>query len=385
MAHFLFLQYCDLLCYSISISILQPTLSGASLYISSGLYEVLLTMSNSTKLDNATLSMFLNKKASTTISIIYMVVTVINMTGNGLSMWLLLFRTTPKTPSIIFMINLTLTDLALGLVLPYQIIYQMNGYNWTLGSGMCRLLTIIFYANMYCSILTMTAISVDRYLGICRPMLFRNRRERKEIAVIVCLIMWTVVLLVLYPLMSTDLTFSVPELGIITCFDVLKRNMLPSLAAWAAFLFTMFVILFLIPFCITVFCYVGIIHKLTRVSKTDQKEKAIRLAVTVLVVYMLCFTPNNIFLLAHTIRRLFYGDSLYMAYKLTLSLSCLNSCLDPFIYYFASKEFRQKLRQMLRLRTLSSVDTTLDPHRESIYSAQYVSNGQGEQVRICST
>ncbi|KAL0964089.1 hypothetical protein UPYG_G00318410 [Umbra pygmaea] len=160
-------------------------------------------------LDNATLALFLNKKASTAISIIYIFVTIFNLTGNGLSMWLLLFRTTPKTPSIIFMINLTLTDLALGLVLPFQIMYQMHGYNWCLGPEMCRLLTIMFFANMYCSILTMTAISVDRYLGICRPMLFRDRRERKSFAVIACVTMWTVVLSVLYPLMTNDLTFYV--------------------------------------------------------------------------------------------------------------------------------------------------------------------------------
>lgn len=99
---------------------------------------------NSTKLDNITLSLFQNATASTAISIIYIVVTVINLTGNGLSMWLLLFRTTPKTPSIIFMINLTLTDLTLGLVLPFQIMYQMQGYNWSLGPAMCRYSCLFF-------------------------------------------------------------------------------------------------------------------------------------------------------------------------------------------------------------------------------------------------
>ena len=93
---------------------------------------------NTTRLDNATLSLFQNHLASVAISIIYILVTVVNVTGNGLSMWLLLFRTSPKTPSIIFMINLTLTDLSLGTALPFQIFYQLNHYNWTLSPGLCR-------------------------------------------------------------------------------------------------------------------------------------------------------------------------------------------------------------------------------------------------------
>ncbi|XP_067116070.1 P2Y purinoceptor 8 [Osmerus mordax] len=341
--------------------------------------------SNTTRLDNATLSLFQNHLAGAAISIIYILVTVVNVTGNGLSMWLLLFRTSPKTPSIIFMINLTLTDLSLGTALPFQIFYQLNHYNWTLSPGLCRFLTLGFFANMYCSILTMTAISVDRYLGIVRPMLFRQIRKRKSVAVIGCIFMWGVVLSVLFPLMKTDLTFYVPELDITTCFDVLKKDMLPSIKAWAAFLFCIVVILFLIPFIVTSFCYISVIGKLDRDSKTAQKGKAKRLAVTVLLVFTIFFAPNNILLLAHTVARLFFDSSFYMAYKLSLSLSCLNSCVDPFIYYFASKEFRQKLRRILRLRSLSSGETgRSEPYRESMLSTQYPSGGQeGENSRVC--
>lgn len=90
------------------------------------------------KLDNATLSLFKNTNTSIAISVIYMFVTAINLVGNGLSMWILIFRTYPKTASIIFMINLTFTDLALGIALPFQIAYQLQGYNWSLGPKMCR-------------------------------------------------------------------------------------------------------------------------------------------------------------------------------------------------------------------------------------------------------
>ncbi|XP_042282716.1 P2Y purinoceptor 8 [Thunnus maccoyii] len=335
----------------------------------------IMSNSSSTKLDNATLNLFQDVNTSITISVMYILVTAINLVGNGLSMWLLLFHTSPKTPSIIFMINLTLTDLALGTALPFQIAYQLQGYHWNLGPNMCSFLTLVFYTNMYCSILTMMAIGIDRYLGIVRPMLFRETRGRKSIAVISCLLMWAMVLSVLYPLMTTDLTYNIPELGITTCFDVLKKDMLPSLLAWVAFLFSMVFVLFLFPFCVTVFCYVSVIHKLASDSRTAQKERAIRLAFIVLLVFTLCFAPNNILLLTHTVMRLFYQKSLYMAYKLSLCFSCVNSCLDPFIYYFACKDFRQKLRQIINLQILSSGDSKME-NRESIYSAHCTTEGR---------
>lgn len=212
------------------------------------------------------------------------------------------------------------------------------------------------------------AISIDRYFGIIKPMQFRQTRKRKSTSVISCLFMWGLVLGVLYPLMTTDLTFTVPEYGITTCFDVLKKDMLPSTSAWAAFLFSMVFILFLFPFCITAFCYISVIRKLAQDSKTGQKRRAIRLASVVLLVFTLCFAPNNILLLAHSVLRLFYNRSLYTAYKLSLCFSCLNSCLDPFIYYLASRDFRQKLRQLLNLKSVVSGDSMKMEQKESMFS-----------------
>ncbi|XP_059417244.1 P2Y purinoceptor 8-like [Carassius carassius] len=323
------------------------------------------------KMDNATLAMFDNHLASEIVSAIYVIVTIANLSGNGISLFLLLMRTSPKTPSIIFMINLTLTDLILGTVLPFQIKYQMQGYNWTLSAGMCNVMTLVFYANMYSSILSMTAISTDRYVGIVKPMRFREMRKRKTYAIVICIFIWLLVLVILSPLLKTDLTFLVKERNITTCFDVLRKDLLPSTAHWAGFIFGMFIILFLCPFIITVFCYINIICVLVRRTNSHQKGRAVRLACIVLFVYIFCFAPNNILLLAHGIVRLYYDQSLYIYYKLSLTLSCINSCLDPFIYYFASKEFRRKLRQILRLQTLSTGEMQMtEGHRESFFSGR---------------
>lgn len=155
-----------------------------------------------------------------------------------------------------------------------------------------------------------------------------------------------------------------------TCFDVIRMDIMPSVYHWAGLFAVMFLFLFLIPFIVTIFCYISIIYKLVKGSNgnvTHQKGKVVRLAIIVLFVFVVCFAPNNFLLIIHAVSKLFFDKSLYMAYKLSLSLSCVNSCLDPFIFYFACKEFRRKLRKMLRLPSLSSVDTHM-ALKEDLYS-----------------
>ncbi|XP_078259086.1 P2Y purinoceptor 8-like [Rhinoraja longicauda] len=324
---------------------------------------------NGNILDNETLEMLTSPAIKNTLPVIYIIVAMISLPGNGFSLFLLC-KTQPKTPSIIFMINLTITDLVLGIFLPFQSMYHWNGNNWTSGPSMCSLVTVLFYANMYCSILTMTCISLERYFGVVHPM-YCTRWRTKRYAVLVCLGMWAVVHIALLPLEMNDLTYKVDALNITTCFDILKKNMLPSKVAWAAFLFTLFLFLFLIPFCVTVYCYIRIIAKLIKTSSYhgyEQKRRAVCLALIVLLVFITCFAPNNLILLAHMIKRVFYERGIYSAYKVTLTLSCLNSCLDPFIYYFASKEFRKKLRVYFGFGSISSQGSLTEYRRESILS-----------------
>ncbi|NXS82805.1 P2RY8 protein, partial [Erpornis zantholeuca] len=328
---------------------------------------------NISQLDDLTLAMLQNKTVSNTLPVVYTVVALISIPGNLFSLWVLCCHIKPKTTSVIFMINLSITDLMLACCFPFQIIYHIQNNDWRFGKTLCSLVTVMFYSNMYSSILTMTLISMERYMGVVHPLkLVKWRRKRYALAA--CLVMWISLLLAFYPLETADLTYEVKELGIITCFDVLKWDMLPNFAAWVAFLLTLFVVLFLIPFVITVVCYIGIIRKLIQTSSrygNRQKTRSIKLAIIVLVVFITCFAPNNFILLVHMISRLFYNRSLYPAYKLTLCLSCLNNCIDPFIYYFASKEFYQKFKQLFCPTTLLS--DSLENRRESLFSGRTMS------------
>lgn len=328
---------------------------------------------NISQLDVLTLAMLQNKTVSITLPVVYTVVALISIPGNLFSLWVLCCHIKPKTTSVIFMINLSITDLMLACCFPFQIIYHIQNNDWRFGKTLCSLVTVMFYSNMYSSILTMTFISIERYMGVVHPLkLVKWRRKRYALAG--CLAMWIFLLIAFYPLETADLTYEVKELGIITCFDVLKWDMLPTFAAWVAFLLILFVVLFLIPFVVTVGCYTGIIRKLIQTSSrygNKQKTRSIKLATIVLLVFITCFAPNNFILLAHMISRLFYNSSLYPAYKLTLCLSCLNNCIDPFIYYFASKEFYQKFMHLFRPTALLS--DSLENRRESLFSGRTMS------------
>ncbi|XP_042312148.1 P2Y purinoceptor 8-like [Sceloporus undulatus] len=328
---------------------------------------------NMSNLDNATLDMLRNPAIRITLPIVYSVIAVISIPGNMFSLWILFFHTKPKTRTVIFMINLSITDLALASCFPFQIIYHINGNHWLYGKNLCSFVTVMFYANMYSSVVTMTCISLERYLGVVHPMV-SQKWTRKRYAVAICFVTWLLVLLALWPLIVTDLTYEVEELKITTCFDVLKWSMLPNIKAWAAFLLMPFFFFFLIPFTVTVVCYIGIICKLIQASHSygnGQKTRSIYLAAIVLLVFIICFAPNNFVLLGHMLSRLRHEEGYYHIYKLTLCLSCLNNCIDPFIYYFASKEFYQKFRQLIGQKAVLS-DTT-ETRRESVFSARAMS------------
>ncbi|XP_005406613.2 PREDICTED: P2Y purinoceptor 8, partial [Chinchilla lanigera] len=230
---------------------------------------------------------------------------------------------------------------------------------------------------------------VDRFLGVVHPL--RSARwRRRRYAVGLCAGCWLLLLAALLPLARADLTYAVEALGIVTCFDVLKWSMLPGVAVWAVFLFGIFVLLFLIPFLVTVACYTATIARLLRSAEPQgrgQRRRSVCLAALVLLSFVTCFAPNNFVLLAHMVSRLFLGRSLYHVYKLTLCLSCLNNCLDPFVYYFASREFQLRLRDYLGYGRLPAAATdSPDARRGSVFSARTTlsvrsgSTGHGDGV-----
>ncbi|XP_031413663.1 free fatty acid receptor 3-like [Meleagris gallopavo] len=100
----------------------------------------------------------------------------------------------------------------------------------------------------------------------------------------------------------------------------------------------LFLVLFLLPFAITVFCYVCIIRALlTRPHIPLQKKyRTVGLAVATMANFVICFGPYN---LSHVVGFVQQRSPTWRPYALLLTT--LSPALDPFIFYFSSSAVRR--------------------------------------------
>ncbi|XP_072924562.1 proteinase-activated receptor 3-like [Hemitrygon akajei] len=297
---------------------------------------------NKTILDKSAKHFLTTAITTAVIPALYIIIFAFGLPANGLAMINLITKV-QRVPSTIFLMNLATADLLLILVLPFKIHYHFQGNNWIFGEALCRTMTAFFYGNMYCSILLLTFISVDRYFALVHPFYSRRFRDNRS-AVVVCSMIWTLVALSVLPFLLQRQVYSFQELNITTCHDVLPRT---TQQGYFFYYFVCLVVLgFLIPCLITVFCYVTVIK--TLMMKNDKYAKAIRTIILVLIIYVFCFTPSNTILLIHFSQfGLAENNHLYLYYVICLVLSTFNSCVDPFLYYYMSDDFRDNVRSLM--------------------------------------
>lgn len=305
---------------------------------------------------------------------VYTLVFILSVPLNLIATLLFGCRIRPRKPAVIYMLNLACADLLFGLLLPFKIFYNFNGNNWIFGSFLCRVVTAAFYCNMYCSVLLIMCISIDRFLAVVYPIRSLTWRS-PQMAWAVCLAMWLLALFGVSPLLITEQTLYLSDLNITTCHDVQDQEILHVLHV--SFFPIYSTVFFFIPLVFTVVFYVRIIQALaaTNVDSRSKKSRAIIMTVLVLVVFVVCFTPTNVILMIHYVQLdQDSSDGSYQAYLLSLCLGTVSYCLDPLVYYFGSSQCQRQVLALLRcrglLRTKSGDGTRTSRWTESTRSSQ---------------
>ncbi|XP_036444192.1 proteinase-activated receptor 2-like [Colossoma macropomum] len=301
---------------------------------------------NDVKVTNNSVSLLTSHQTTVFLPLVYIIIFVVGLPSNAMAIWVFLFRTKKKNPTSILMVNLALADLLFIVWLPLKITYHFNGNDWTFGEPLCKVVVGFFYGNMYCSTIFIACISVLRYWTVVRPL---SRKPNSRVTVCICVCVWVVVWLITAPLYLYDQTVKVNNLNTTTCHDITRSN---HTHFPVGYFLTMGTVGYVVPCVVCIVSYPLTFHSLSRstsdASSNKKKRKAIVLMIAVLVMFLVCFTPSNIMLMVHySLLGAGLQNEVYGFYMFALCLGSLNSCLDPFVYYYISEEFRKLVRSAL--------------------------------------
>lgn len=114
------------------------------------------------------------------IGIVLILLTVATAGGNILIGLAILLVRRLRNPANLLLLNLALSDFLISLlVLPFAIIYQLTGY-WPFSQNVCEVYIVCDVLLCTASILSLCAISVDRYLAITRPLTYASNRTTRR-------------------------------------------------------------------------------------------------------------------------------------------------------------------------------------------------------------
>ncbi|XP_030008500.1 lysophosphatidic acid receptor 6-like [Sphaeramia orbicularis] len=264
-------------------------------------------------------------------AVIFGCIMVLGLPLNAVSLWILLRRHSLKSPNVVFMINLAVSDLLLIIALPLRIYSHATG-TWTFNPVVCKIANLLLYMNIRTSSIFITFLSVDRLLAVVYPL--RSRRVRTASnAMKAAALAWLTVLLINITAvvnLSRDSNKYTESFCFIRGPDKQDLPLIELIPHIAIFQLVLLVTLLTVN-VVSTFLVSWTLHKhLSDCVRVNNKVNVLLLYVMNLMIFTVCFLP-------WTVGLFISGLHTYL-----LCLATANCCLDPLLYYFSLDAFWKK-------------------------------------------
>ncbi|XP_036384588.1 QRFP-like peptide receptor [Megalops cyprinoides] len=290
--------------------------------------------------------------------VLYVLIFILALTGNAVVLLLLCQRKAAQSPSTLFISSLALSDILISLCCLPATCFQNFFTNWLASDFLCKLVPFSQVTAVTASILTLTCIAVERFHGILYPMRFQNSCSTHH-ATKMLLAVWLVALAVAAPMgyaqrveVKYDFLFDVRY---ICCQEVWPHNQQRR-----AYTTVLSVLLFLIPMATMAVLYFKIIRELwgkhrvhaimletleSEISKiTRRKRRAVRMMVTVVLLFGVCWAPFHLVSLLSDYGMLHLNsDSEFVVFSVVQLLGFSNSVCNPVVYVTLGDNFKKDL------------------------------------------
>lgn len=311
---------------------------------------------------------FHRNTARIVLPIFYTVIFLFGLLGNILALFVIHKNRRKLNSTTLYSKNLVISDIFFAIASPTRIVYYALGFDWILGEAFCRITALFLYINTYAGVNFMTCLSIDRFLAVVHPNRFYKIRRVRS-AKIICIAVWLLVFFQTFPLLLQEMSNKDPGDDKTTCMEYPnfeKLQHLPFMLLGAC------LIGYLIPLIIILFCYSQITLKLCQTAKKNPlteksgtNKKATNTIILVIVVFFICYTPYHIAITQYMFKKLTYEPEcsekqiFHVVLHITVCLMNLNCCLDPLIYFFACKGYKNQIMRILRRQgSISSSSAT---------------------------
>uniref|UniRef100_W5LT91 Chemokine-like receptor 1 n=1 Tax=Astyanax mexicanus TaxID=7994 RepID=W5LT91_ASTMX len=289
---------------------------------------------------------------------------LLGIVGNGVVIWIAGFKM-KKSVNTTWYLSLALSDFIFCASLPVNTIY-MATTNWIFGHFMCKFTSFAMFLNMFSSIFLLVVISMDRCVSVMFPVWAQNQRTISKAWVMVILA-WILATALSVP--SVIYREVQEHLGVHRCLN----NYTTSEHSHRTVATTRFVLGFIVPFLIIIFCYSIIIFKL-KSNQMAKSTKPFKVMTALIVTFFLCWLPYHTSVLIELNRSL-PNDIINLLLKIGTMTASANSFLNPILYVFMGNDFRRRFKSSI----LSKIENAMGEEGRTL--SRYLSRSSSMDAR----
>nr|DBA16066.1 TPA: hypothetical protein GDO54_003500 [Pyxicephalus adspersus] len=298
------------------------------------------------------------------IPIVYMVVFLLDIIGNGLVLYVLAAKRDPWLLADHYLFQLALSDLLLGFTLPFWA-FQYSSH-WIIGDIPCKILGALFTINVYSTIFFLVCISINRYFSIVHAIEL-HKKQRPLHTFFICLFIW-----VLSCTLSWQEFYFRESTGSICTYNF----PLGQSTFWrVALQLVEITIGFIIPLVFMVFSYSRIFCTLQR-SRHNHSRRSQLVIIVLLLVFVFCWAPYKVVQLIDSLQRLEmisrdcnFEKNLDVGIIVTEALGLSHVCINPIVYAFVGIKFRREIFKIVkRLSNQAFYSATVTSREGTIFT-----------------
>ncbi|XP_029165214.1 protein trapped in endoderm-1 [Nylanderia fulva] len=277
---------------------------------------------------------------------------IIGVLGNLVTVIALLkFTRLRRHATTAFVICLSISDLIFSAVnLPLTASRYLNEA-WILGGTLCKIFPLFFYGNVAVSLLSMVAITINRYILISQPGIYSQIYTSRGITLMIIAI-WTLsFLMLLPPLLGIWGTLGLDPASF-SCTILKKNGSSPK-----KFLFVLGFVVPCLVISVSYFCIYWRVRRSRKNLEAHAAERRVgrrgggfqrredsrvtRLMLSIFVFFLLCFMP---LMMTNVIDETMQAPVFHVIASV---LAWASAVINPFIYAGTNKLYREAYKQIL--------------------------------------